>query len=61
MRDFKNKMVAITFQANALLITNPRFLSFAGKREQFIYTFNLHVKFLYSSFTVFKSQNHCKI
>lgn len=53
MRDFKNKMVAITFQANALLITNPRFLSFAGKREQFIYTFDLHVKFLYNSFTVF--------
>lgn len=54
MRDFKNKMVAITFQANALLIKkNPRFLSFAGKREQFIYTLDLHVKFLYNSFTVF--------
>lgn len=53
MRDFKNKMVAITFQANALLITNPRFLPFAGKREQFIYTLDLHVKFLYNSFTVF--------
>lgn len=52
MRDFKNKMVAITFQANALFITNPRSLSFAGNREQFIYTFDLHVKFLYNSLTV---------
>lgn len=66
MRDFKDKIVAKTFQPNALLITNPWCWSFAFKRKQFIYTFNLYLKIVYSSLAVFNVKilarfNHCMI